>query len=320
MDPDKHGYSSAKGASMLHQLSHLVRYKLANRDRFAAVHFEDFMRIRAVLEREWGEQARGKTILEIGCGQWRANVVLFAALGHKVIGIDPELPPSSLREQFAFVREHGIQRAAKSIASDALFRRGFVARLLKQLATERRELPPTLLRVAGEKLPLPDESVDAVISNNVFEHVANVPAVVKEMRRVLKPGGIAHVIIHPFAAFSGGHHLATIGHEGTLGRPLAIPAWDHLRKNLHPSGVYLNRLREADYRAAFEANLQTVEWHRRGPEGEQYLTPEIERELSHYTRRELLTGKLDYTGRRPAPVTRIVISAAPKTQTAVPAG
>jgi len=52
-------------------------------------------------------------------------------------------------------------------------------------------------------IPLPDASVDAVVGNDVFEHVSEVPAILKEFERVLVPGG--QVLIgtwgwcHPFA-------------------------------------------------------------------------------------------------------------------------
>ena len=40
-----------------------------------------------------------------------------------------------------------------------------------------------------EKLPIPDESVDAVISNGVFNLCPDKPAVLAEAYRVLRPGG-----------------------------------------------------------------------------------------------------------------------------------
>ena len=41
----------------------------------------------------------------------------------------------------------------------------------------------------GEPLPLPDASVDLVVSDHVFEHVDDPDGVVAELDRVLKPGG-----------------------------------------------------------------------------------------------------------------------------------
>jgi SAM-dependent methyltransferase len=41
----------------------------------------------------------------------------------------------------------------------------------------------------GEAIPLPTASIDLVITDNCLDHVADPPAVVREMHRLLKPGG-----------------------------------------------------------------------------------------------------------------------------------
>lgn len=45
----------------------------------------------------------------------------------------------------------------------------------------------------GEELPLADASVDRVLCKNVLEYVPDPDATVREFRRVLHPGGLAHV-------------------------------------------------------------------------------------------------------------------------------
>lgn len=50
----------------------------------------------------------------------------------------------------------------------------------------------------GKVLPFPDNSFDAVVSFEVFEHVFNIEEVLKEVRRVLRPGGIFLLSV-PFA-------------------------------------------------------------------------------------------------------------------------
>ncbi|HUP61655.1 MAG TPA: methyltransferase domain-containing protein [Thermoanaerobaculia bacterium] len=50
---------------------------------------------------------------------------------------------------------------------------------------------PRFLRYEGERLDLPDESVDRIICFDSFHHVPNAAAVTHEFGRVLKPGGIA---------------------------------------------------------------------------------------------------------------------------------
>lgn len=55
----------------------------------------------------------------------------------------------------------------------------------------------------GVALPFQDNSIPAIVSESVLEHVANPNAVAAEMIRVLKPGGFLYVsipFIHPFHA------------------------------------------------------------------------------------------------------------------------
>lgn len=42
----------------------------------------------------------------------------------------------------------------------------------------------------GRHIPLADQSVDAIFSSNVLEHVEDLPTILGEFRRVLKPGGL----------------------------------------------------------------------------------------------------------------------------------
>ena len=47
----------------------------------------------------------------------------------------------------------------------------------------------------GFRIPLEDQSVDVVFSSNVLEHIPHIDEFMVEMRRVLRPGGIAvHVM------------------------------------------------------------------------------------------------------------------------------
>lgn len=293
-------YSSGRGPGALRQLITLARYKLKYGGDFADVKYRAFVQIRAALELGIGKPLRDQTLVEIGCGQWQANVKLFAAMGNIAIGVDPELPPQSLTDYPRFIRECGLQRGIKTGLNELLLRRKFDRRL-----EELSNLPPRpsgirVHRLGGETLPIESGSVDAVYSDNVFEHISDVPSVTAEINRILRPGGFMYVIVHPFAAYSGGHHLSVVSHGAGESDGGGIPAWDHLRENKFPSGTYLNGLRAPEYQAIFDGVFPEVSCEEVGPEGEAHLTDEIEAELVErgYTRDEVLTGKLTYSARK----------------------
>lgn len=55
---------------------------------------------------------------------------------------------------------------------------------------------------AGESLPFPDERFNAVVCNHVYEHVADAARMMREIHRVLRPGGACY--------FAGGHTLQLV--------------------------------------------------------------------------------------------------------------
>jgi SAM-dependent methyltransferase len=66
---------------------------------------------------------------------------------------------------------------------------------LPGLTMARRERDPrcAFLAVDGSALPFEDASVDVVVFNHIYEHVVDADEVMHEVRRVLKPDGIAYL-------------------------------------------------------------------------------------------------------------------------------
>ncbi len=56
----------------------------------------------------------------------------------------------------------------------------------------------------GRSLPFPDNHFDSVFSSEVFEHIFNLPEIITELKRVIKPGGRILVT----CPFSFGEHEA----------------------------------------------------------------------------------------------------------------
>jgi len=118
---------------------------------------------------------------------------------------------------------------------------------MRRIAGRRRraggqpERPVLLVAGVGEQLPLPDASVDSALSALVLCSVDDPVAVLREIRRVLRPGGVLCVLEHVRAA------------EGTrFGRiqDRAAPAWARIAGGCLPN----RRTRQAFEEAGFDTS------------------------------------------------------------------
>lgn len=75
-------------------------------------------------------------------------------------------------------------------------------------AAEERGLEVARIDLEAERLPWPDGSVDAVVCNQVLEHLKNVWLPMTEMHRVLRPGGHAVLSVPNLASL---HNRALLG-------------------------------------------------------------------------------------------------------------
>ncbi len=102
-----------------------------------------------------GINPSGKTALEVGCGGGILTEEI-RKMGFNTTGIDPS--------------ENSLQTARNHAAAGGL-----------EIKYEQG---------TGERLPYPDQSFDCVFCCDVLEHVRDLPKVISEISRVLKPGGI----------------------------------------------------------------------------------------------------------------------------------
>jgi len=71
----------------------------------------------------------------------------------------------------------------------------------------------------GEPTPFPDADFDVVISNQVFEHVENVPVVRDEIARILRPGGLLLAMMPTYETLWEGHLRMPFVHRFKPGSP-----------------------------------------------------------------------------------------------------
>jgi len=234
-------------------------------------------------------------LLDVGCG----NQYPYALLAYQVCSFACGLDPFPLRHQSldwrsAFRSEGLSYNAFRQFARGAYTRRLFYRHLAWAGGLEISRWGVPLVRADASAMPFAAESFDVVVSRAAFEHMEDVGGAVREIARVLRPGGLAHITIHPFSALSGGHEKEFWGARSH--RP-AQP-WAHLRDKSWTPPFYLNGLRHRDYMQSFERELSIVDCVVESEEGAEYLTPEIRADLSEFTHRELVTKLLTIVARR----------------------
>jgi SAM-dependent methyltransferase len=158
---------------------------------------------------------RGKDILDLGCG-FGGRTVRYKEMGARsVVGIEPH--QQCIDEALAFASTRGASISA--------------------------------LAGTAERLPLENNSVDAITSYDVFEHVEFLAKTLAECYRVLRPGGVVYAVFPPFHHPTGGSHLH--GYASNSLAPQLLFSCAALRKalfHLREEGVisYIPTLRPTD--------------------------------------------------------------------------
>lgn len=214
--------------------------------------------------------ARSLRVLDLANGRLRPQYMLLKSTGHQVYGIDLVNRPRQATVDLAY-------RVARWIYA------------FKLALPVRGVDGGTLLCGDVGVLPFPDNSFDLAVSAAAFEHFLDVPGVVAELHRVLRPGGLVWVTIHLFTSPSGGHNLSYT--EIPLRTvPVGVDPWDHLRKRRLPFSVPLNEWRRDQYLEAFRGHFEILKHYCGMREGEELLKSEVAAELASYDQDELTCG------------------------------
>jgi SAM-dependent methyltransferase len=262
----------------------MFAYGLRGYGDFAAEHARFH---RAFLE--YAGDLRGRRVLDLGCGKTFWLTLLLASDGADAIGVDTEVTDArrSPGKYLRLLRTNGPERMLRTLAWDLLFARPYYRRLAAEYGAELRFDRVNVLRTDGGRLPVPDKSLDWVVSHEVLEHVRGLAEVMSELKRALKPDGRTYLYVHHFTSLSGGHHIAWKHPDTSPSRK--VPPWDHLRgRRFTQIPSWLNGVRAREYRRLIERELEILEWRWLPKEGESLLTPEIRAELKDYSEDELL--------------------------------
>jgi SAM-dependent methyltransferase len=130
---------------------------------------------------------RDRDVLEIGCGV-ATDGIRFARGGARYTGVD------------------------QTDAALALARRRF----------ELEERDGRFERASALELPFPDASFDLVYSHGVLHHVPDTEGAIAELRRVLRPGGVALLMLYHRTSLN--YHVTIMGLRRTLATLLMADA------------------------------------------------------------------------------------------------
>jgi SAM-dependent methyltransferase len=142
---------------------------------------------------EW----RGADVLEVGCG----------------IGTDAS------RFARASARYTGVDQSDRALH---LARRRFVL----------DGFDATFIRADATALPFPDCSFDLVYSHGVIHHIADTQGAVDEIHRVLRPGGVALVMVYHRGSLNYRFNIVIV--RRLLAATLAVPGADAILRRIAP--------------------------------------------------------------------------------------
>jgi ubiquinone/menaquinone biosynthesis C-methylase UbiE len=132
------------------------------------------------LDQELGyADTAGMSVLDVGCGQG-VDLARYAMAGASVTGVD--LTPRHVELARAHMGSLGLK--AEVVEGDA------------------------------EALPFPDRSFDRVSSNGVLHHTPDMPAALREIRRVLRPGGETRIVVYNRSSLY--YWLTQVLHKGLI--------------------------------------------------------------------------------------------------------
>ena len=267
----------------------IVGYSWRHNRDFAREHAAFFGRMRSDLD-ERGVALEGSRVLDVGCGKSHWLTLLLHSAGARASGIDTEYVRAGRGpgKYLGILRHNGLDRMLRTLVWDWTFGVAYYRELGRCCPFKLRSRGLDVRRMDITRTDFPDRSFDLVVSHEVFEHVADLPAGARELARILRPQGLTFIYFHNYASVSGGHSIAWKYPDTEPST--RVPPWDHLRRNLFPEiPSWINRLRVADYRRAFGESFDIIDWIPLATEGEALLTPEIRRELADYSEDELLT-------------------------------
>lgn len=203
-----------------------------------------------------GVEVKEKRILEVACGNGIDSILLALEPVKRVIGIDIRLPLHLTSKKG---RRH--RKLAKQVLTEA----GQRSNLWKNLC----ELPIYFTEADATNLIFGNNSFDLILSKSFLEHMIPLEAALKEMHRVLAPGGLMYHVIDPYYWLRGCHAPALVDIPWAHARlskdeyrRFVIEAYgNEAGEKSSEWDATLNHFTPREYRAIFDASdFEIVSW------------------------------------------------------------
>ena len=258
--------------------------------------------VEALMAEAYGREIAGLDVLDVGTGQLLTQLVYFSRR-NRVVGVDRDVIVHGFSPlgYLEMLRVNGPQRTVKTVGRkllrvDAVYK----TELVRQLELDR--FPRVDVRaMPAEDMTFTDASFDAVYALAVFQHLARPSDVLRQMVRVLRPGGVLYTDFILYTSPTGAHDLRLAD-----GGDSQLPQWAHLRpqyRHLVNESAYLNRLRLQEWRALFDELIPGAQIRRKQSNADLVLTQaenlRREGELLDYELEELCTTKVIVLWRKP---------------------
>lgn len=258
--PKRWSYTSLSGTGVLsraREAAQLLKYVSRGPEQSVASTVQTFKTTQDRVQELTGMKLDRRRILEIGPGQQLRTMRCFS-LTNDVTGIDMDVIPQRLtpREFLRAARSNPPLRLAKTTVRKASrYDARFESSLAAALGVRGFDDLP-VRRMDAARMNFPDGSFDFVCSYSVFEHIEKPEAALREIARVLEPGGVAYILTHLWTCNSGHHDPRIL----TGGLP---HYWPHLRpefQNTVQYTTYCNRLRLQEWHNLFNDTMPGVQF------------------------------------------------------------